>query len=94
VQKEVQKAAPKKTELPCLVYFDARRNAYFLQISSWLTSKKAASVANKVRRVTGMKTFTVTAKIPSLGRRVRVFLGYFATVKEAEEMCLRVNADG
>ncbi len=84
--------APKKTPLPCIVYFDARKRGFILQISSWVTKRKAIRVARQAEEFSGKKSFTVAARIPSLGTRYRVFLSLFKTAKEAEAMCIKLNA--
>jgi Sporulation related domain. len=83
-------AATKQTVLPCIVWYDIHRKGYVLQISSWFTKSKALRVAKIAERISGMKSYTITVRIPSLGKRTRVFLGVFKTQKAAEEMCLKL----
>lgn len=92
-EKKVEQApAVKKTTLPCIVYYDVRRKGYILQLSSWITKSKAIQQAKKAGTISGMKSFTITVKVPSLGIRNRVFLEGFKTQKAAEEMCFKLNA--
>ncbi len=90
-KKVEQLPAAKQTVLPCIASYDARRKGYILQVSSWTTRSKAIQVAKNVEKISGMKTFTITTTIPSLGKRNRVFLEGFATQKAAEEMCVKLK---
>jgi hypothetical protein len=92
LEKKVEQPPPaKKTVLPCIISYDTQRKGYILQISSWVTKSKALRVARDAEKISGKKSFTVTAKVPSLGKRVRVFLRLFTTAKEAEAMCVKLN---
>jgi len=90
-KKVEQPPAPQKSVLPCIVSYDPKRKGYILQISSWLTRSKARQVAKKAEAISGMKSFVVTATVPSLGRRNRVFLGVFKTQQAAEKMCTKLG---
>jgi cell division septation protein DedD len=74
-------------EKQCIVIFDAKREGYILQISSWPTKSKANRVAKRVYKIIGLKTFIEAADVPSLGRRYRVFIGVFKTREEAVVFC-------
>jgi hypothetical protein len=91
-EKKVELPPPtKQTVLPCIVWYDIHRKGYVLQISSWVTKSKALRVAKIAERISGLKSHTITVKLPSLGKRTRVFLGVFKTQKSAEEMCLKLQ---
>lgn len=90
-QKVEQVPAKQPTILPCIVSFDVQRKGYVLQISSWVTKSKARQVAKIAEKISGMKSFMVTATIPKLGARNRVFLGEFDSKKAAEEMCVKLR---
>jgi hypothetical protein len=81
-----------QSELPCVVSYDARQKGYVLQISSWLTESKANAVSTQAGKISGMKSFTVTKLVPSLGIRYRVYLGVFKSQQAAEEMCLKLRS--
>jgi hypothetical protein len=85
-------SAAQSTFPPCIASYDIQRKGFILQVSSWITKSKALEVAKTVEKVSGMKSFTLTATIPSLGKRNRVFLGMFKTRKSAEEMCVKLRA--
>jgi hypothetical protein len=82
-----------KTGVPCMVTFNEKRKGFVLQISSWLTWKKATRVAKKADKIVGFKTFKEAAEIPLLGRRYRVFLGIFKTREEAVVFCHNFDFD-
>jgi hypothetical protein len=91
-QKKIEPTpAPKQTILPCIVSYDVKKKGYVLQISSWTTKSKALKVAKMAEKFSGMKSFTITATIKSLGKRNRVFLGVFKTKTAAEEMCIKLQ---
>ncbi len=78
--------------LPCIASYNRSRKGYVLQISSWVTKQKAVKVAGLAEKISGMKSFTTSATIPSLGKRYRVFLGVFESKKAADDMCLKIEA--
>lgn len=82
-----------QTESPCIVAFDANRNEFVLQLSSWVTRAKAARAARKAEQLSGKKSFTTTTRVPKIGFRYRVFLGGFATKEAAEETCVKLKAN-
>ncbi len=58
---------------------------YMVQISSWKRSSRAQKIVNKLRRA-GYNAFIVKAYLPALGGTwYRVRIGFFNTLKEAEE---------
>jgi hypothetical protein len=81
---------PHKT---CMISYDEKRKGYVLQISSWITKKKAEKVAKYADRIAGLKTFKQAAYIPSIGRRFRVYIGNFKTREEAVDFCYQFDFD-
>jgi len=92
-KKVEQPPSQKRPALPCIVRYDVRRKGYVLQISSWVTKSKARRVARIAAKNSGMKSFTTTVSIPTLGTRNRVFLGVFKTRKAAEAMCIKIHVN-
>jgi hypothetical protein len=78
---------------PCMITFNEKRKGYVLQISSWLTRKKANKVAKSANNIAGLKTFKEAAYIPSIGRRFRVYIGNFKTREEAVDFCHNFDFD-
>ena len=88
VEEKVEQPSPIiKTDVPCIVTYNEKRKGFVLQISSWLTWKKANRVAKRADKIVGLKTFKEAANVPTLGRRYRVFIGVFKTREEAVVFC-------
>lgn len=85
--------APEQQIQPCIPSYDPKRKGYILQVSSWLTVTKAVRVAKMMEKISGMKSFTVSAVVPKLGKRNRVFLATFPTLEAARAMCAKIRAN-
>jgi hypothetical protein len=94
VEEKVEQPPPIiKTEMPCIVISDAKKTGYILQISPWITKSKVGRVAKKVEKFHGLQAYVMTAHIPSMGLRYRVFIGVFKTKEEAVAFCQQFNFD-
>ena len=94
VEEKVEQQSPIiKTAVPCMVTYNEKRKGFVLQISSWLTWKKASRVAKRADKIIGLKTFKEAADIPTLGRRYRVFVGVFKTREDAVVFCHQFDFD-
>ncbi len=76
----------------CMISFDSTRNEFILQVSSWVTRTRARQAAANAEEISGLKSFTVLAQVPNVGRRYRVFLGGFHTREAAEAVCANLMA--
>jgi hypothetical protein len=94
VEENVEQLSPTiKTNVPCVVTYDPKRNGYVLQISSWRKQSQARHAAKRAETMVGLKTFIQDTYVPSIGHRYRVFIGGFKTSEDAMLFCRIYNFD-
>jgi|GEM_PF-4948051 len=87
--KNLYREIPNDKTVTDRIYFDGRK--YTVQISSWKSATTAEKEANKLKK-RGFDAFIIKVFVPAKGSTWnRVRIGYFNSVKEAEEF-LKKNA--
>jgi len=78
------------TKEECLISYDVNKQGYMVQISSWVTLRKATERARTAEMVTGLKAVIDRAEVRDLGTRYRVKVGPFPSKSAAEALCTQL----